>query len=257
MRLDAYLSSEGAVRSRNKAQELIRRGMVFVNGEKITKPAYELKSGSKIVIKDDTRFVGRGGLKLERAISGFGIDVRGKRCADIGASTGGFTDCLLQNGAAEVYSIDSGHGQLDEKLKSDPRVKNTEGFNARNLSRADFGVFDLVVMDVSFISQTLIYPAVEDILAPGGVFVSLIKPQFEAGRENIGKNGIVKNLQVHVRCIELVRMKAMMHGLAMRGLVRSPVDGSDGNREYLAFFVKGGEADTSKNTDAERVVFEK
>lgn len=257
MRLDAYIASSGVVRSRNKAQELIKQGKVFVNDVKITKPAYELGEGSRIVIKDDTKYVGRGGLKLERAILKFRPDIKGKRCADIGASTGGFTDCLLQSGAGEVYCIDSGHGQLAKKLLDDPRVKNIEGFNAREMNEDDFGLFDIAVMDVSFISQTLIYPALEKILKPGGILISLIKPQFEVGRENVGKNGIVKNPALHVRCIELLRMKAMMSGLTMTGLTSSPIDGGDGNREYLAMFVKGPAGAGAEMTDPEKVVYDK
>ena len=189
------------------------------------------------------KFVSRGGLKLEAALESFGIDVTGFTALDIGASTGGFTDCLLSRGASFVTAVDSGKGQLDPSLISDKRVRNIEKYNARELS-ADIlpGCVDIVVMDVSFISQTLIIPSVVSVMKPDGYFVSLIKPQFEAGRAAVGKGGIVKSAEARLAAVTRVISSASEVGLLCTGLIVSPITGGDGNKEYLSCFVKNGEA---------------
>ena len=239
MRADSYLTVNGFVESRTRAARLISEGKVIINGKKIEKPAEEILDREyEVVITEADAYVGRGGLKLEAAIAEFKIDVSGKRCIDVGASTGGFTDCLLQNGAATVYAIDSGRGQLHPSLLSDKRVVNIEGYNARELSVDELGTFDVAVMDVSFISQTLIHPALATVLNDGAVFISLIKPQFEAGRSALGKNGIVKNKKDRESAIYKVVESALICGFELAGLRSSPITGGDGNREYLALFIR-------------------
>ncbi len=239
MRADSYLTLNGFVESRTRAARLISEGKILIDGKKINKPSEEIVDCEHdVVITEADAYVGRGGLKLESALEGFGVDVSGKRCLDIGASTGGFTDCLLQNGAAEVYAVDSGRGQLHEKLLCDTRVVNIEGYNARNLSSDELGCFDVAVMDVSFISQTLIHPALATVLNDGAEFISLIKPQFEAGRSALGKNGIVKNKKDRESAILKVVESAQICGFEFMGLKNSPIAGGDGNREYLALFIR-------------------
>lgn len=238
MRLDKLLAERGFARSREAAQRMIREGIVSVDGKPASKPSQEAAEDCEIVITGETlRYVSRGGLKLERALDAFRLDVTGLDCVDIGASTGGFTDCLLQRGAARVRAVDVGRSQLDARLGEDPRVISFEGVNARYLSPADIGgTCQLAVCDVSFISLTLIFPAVRGLLVPEGRFVALIKPQFEAGRANIGKNGIVKDRNVHTEVITRVLESAAACGLHCFGLCASPIEGGDGNREYLAGF---------------------
>ena len=185
------------------------------------------------------RFVGRGGLKLEAALHEFQIDVTGLNCLDVGASTGGFTDCLLQNGAQHVVSIDVGHNQIDWRLRSDKRVEVREGVNARYLKPEDFEAeFDLIVMDVSFISATKIFPALVPLLKPDGRLILLIKPQFEVGRGEVGKGGIVRDPEQHKRVIEEVNRAAKELGLCVRNVIESPLRGADGNVEFLALYEK-------------------
>ena len=190
MRADVFLFNIGIAKSRSHAQTLISGG-VLIGGRKIEKPSADVPENTEkesVTVLSPSEFVGRGGIKLSHALKMFGIDARGLIAVDLGASTGGFTDCLLQNGAKKVYAVDVGHGQLDASLVSDSRVINMEGTNARTLTRSDFPEkIDIVVSDLSFISQTLVFPSVSDILQDGGMFVSLIKPQFEAGKGNIGK----------------------------------------------------------------------
>jgi 23S rRNA (cytidine1920-2'-O)/16S rRNA (cytidine1409-2'-O)-methyltransferase len=218
---------------------LISEGKVNIDGSVITKPSADISDGEHTVTVTDTdKYVGRGGLKLEWAIDCFSVDVKGKRCIDVGASTGGFTDCLLQNGAAHVCAVDSGSGQLHSKLLSDIRVSSYEGYNARNLDATTLGVFEIAVMDVSFISQTLIHPALSGVIKEGGIFISLIKPQFEAGRSAIGKNGIVKNSRDRENAVIRVIDSARVCGFELIGATKSPIKGGDGNTEYLACFIK-------------------
>ena len=239
MRADVFLTEHGYAESRTRASRLIDCGCVTIDGKTISKASTDISDGEhEVVISNTDRYVGRGGLKLEAALNSFEIDVCGKRCIDVGASTGGFTDCLLQNGAREVYAVDSGRGQLHKSLISDKRVVNIEGYNARELSKVDFGTFDIAVMDVSFISQTLIHPALSLILPSKSYFISLIKPQFEAGRAAIGKNGIVKSEKDREKAINRVIDSAHSCGFRTIGLIVSPIKGGDGNIEYLACFEK-------------------
>ncbi|MBQ0125244.1 MAG: TlyA family RNA methyltransferase [Clostridiales bacterium] len=237
-----FLSEHGYAKSRSAAAALISGG-VTVNGVKITKPAQNVPECESytVEIANPQKYVSRGGLKLEAALDAFGVSVTGLECADIGASTGGFTDCLIRRGAKKVFAVDVGHGQLDESLLRDERVVNMEGVNARTLNEGDIGgKVPLAVSDISFISQTLIYHAVCDILSDGGAFISLIKPQFEAGVKNIGKGGIVKDRSVHADVINRLFAAAQSENLSPKALIPSPIKGGDGNTEYLALFEKGG-----------------
>ena len=247
MRADSFLTVYGYVESRTRAARLISEGKVLVDGSIVKKASEEIWGEDHTVeITENDKYVSRGGLKLEAALSAFKIDVKGKRCIDVGASTGGFTDCLLQNGAAGVCCVDSGKGQLHPKVAADQRVTNIEGYNARELTGEDFGLFDIAVMDVSFISQTLIHGGVSKVLCEGGTFISLIKPQFEAGKQALGKKGIVKDAKDREAAILRVIESAGLHGLSLRGLTCSPIEGGDGNREYLACFKKTGEIATNQ-----------
>ena len=250
MRADVYLVSNRYAESRTRAVRLISEGKVLIDGMTVAKASEEISDAEHYVrITEQDRYVGRGGLKLEAALEQFDIDVKGKKCIDVGASTGGFTDCLLQNGAAAVFAVDSGRNQLHPKLRADVRVTNIEGFNAREMSKEDFGVFDIAVMDVSFISQTLIHPALSSVLADGAIYVSLIKPQFESGRGALGKNGIVKNPKDRENAILRVLESAYLSGFEVKSLMLSPIEGGDGNREFLACFVKRGELARKNNID--------
>ena len=259
MRADVFLYENGYCESRTKAAAACKEGRLFVNGKNITKSSFEINEGDNVELKDGgLRYVGRGGLKMEGAMNTFGLDVRGKVCVDIGASTGGFTDCLLQNGARKVYAVDCGSGQLHPSLLRDERVLNIENFNARNLNEETLGEkCDLAVMDVSFISQTLIHGAVKKVLKDGGVFVTLIKPQFEAGKSSLGKGGIVKDEKVRQNACKAVILSANSFGFALKGLALSPISGGDGNVEYLGVFVlseneNGIDADAAIKAAAEK-----
>lgn len=240
MRIDVYLTQKGFCESRNKASKLIDGGFVSVDGRVVLKPSEDIFEDIEhnVEISQHKDYVGRGSLKLLHALEAFKVDVENKRVIDIGASTGGFTQVLLSYGASEVVAVDSGRGQLHESLLNDKRVTNIEGYNARKLKREEFGVFDGAVMDVSFISQTLIIPSMSDLIDEGGFFISLVKPQFEAGRSAVGKNGIVKKPQDRETSILRVCECAAACGLSLEGIERSPIEGGDGNIEYLAFFVK-------------------
>lgn len=238
-RLDQYLYHNGWCNSRTLAAKLIREGYVSIDGKECRKPAEKIFSDSQVEIHENPldRYVSRGGLKLEKALQEFGIELRGMMCIDIGASTGGFTDCLLQHGARRVYAIDSGTGQLHPSLKENGSVVSMENTNARFLDESMVPICPIVTMDVSFISQSLLYPAVAKVLAAGGAFISLIKPQFEVGRENLD-HGIVKNEKKRLECIEKLREDAKKHGLVMQKVIPSPIAGGDGNVEFLALFYK-------------------
>lgn len=242
VRIDVYLAENGYCKSRSKAAEAIAEGRVLLDGLPVKKASTPVGDGAEItVLEKDTQFVSRAGYKLEAALLNFGVDVSGRTVLDLGASTGGFTDCVLQRGAAYVYAVDVGSGQLDETLRCDARVCNMENTNARYLKKKDFErTVDLVVTDVSFISQRLLYPAVADILPSGGWFISLIKPQFEVGRSKIGKGGIVKDPTGKLFCNLLTELSAAakQHGLLLKKHIDSPILGGDGNREYLALFFK-------------------
>lgn len=242
MRLDVYLYSAGLTKSRNRAAELISGGFVTVGGKTVTKASYQVEETDDIALTgEEHSFVGRGGMKLDAALERFGIDVTGLVCADIGASTGGFTDCLLRRGAKHVYAVDSGHDQLDASLRSDDRVTNIENCNARYLNREIIPEpCGCAVADLSFISQTLVIPAVREILDGNGLYVALIKPQFECGRDAVGKGGIVKDKKQHIAAIRRVLACADENGLAPRKVMKSPIQGGDGNTEFLFCAVLGG-----------------
>lgn len=216
---------------------MIEEGCVRVDGEVLLKPSRLLDDGAHLFeVTDALRYVSRGGLKLEAALNEFSVDVRGLRALDIGASTGGFTDCLLQRGAAEVVCVDAGSNQLAEKLRTHPAVRSYEHFNARGLTAdAIGGVVDLIVMDVSFISATYILPLFSQLLRPKGSAVCLIKPQFEVGKAMLGKGGVVKERGAHLFAVKKVADCAASHGLHVVGLLPSPIRGGDGNREFLLY----------------------
>ena len=239
-RIDKLLIDRGLAPSRTKAQAMVMAGVVLVDERRVEKPSETFGPEALIRIKGDTpeaRYVGRGGLKLEAALREFAIDPNGMNCIDIGSSTGGFTDCLLQHGAARVTAIDSGTNQLDWKLRSDPRVDARENTNARELKTADFpGPFDLAVMDVSFISVTKILPVLPPLLAGSGRVIVLIKPQFEVGRGEVGKGGIVREPEKHERVVREVNDFAASIGLRPAGLIASPILGAEGNKEFLVLY---------------------
>lgn len=240
MRLDFYLADNALVDSRTDAKNFILAGAVSVDGKVIKKPAFDV-SGSEDISVDKTgkRFVSRGGLKLEGALDSFNVDVSGAMAIDVGASSGGFTDCLLKRGAKHVIAVDSGSGQMVESLRCDPRVTVIENFNARYMSADDFEYTpDLAVMDVSFISAKLIIPAVAGVIKPNGKFICLIKPQFEVGRGGLNKKGIVKNDALRKSAVNDVVDFATHCGFELKGIIESPIVGGDGNVEYLAHFEK-------------------
>ena len=245
MRIDLYLTKNGYADSRTRAQRLIAAGLVRLDGKTVRRPSEEVDEGAVhcLEVGRDIPYVGRGGCKLEAARDAFALDATGAWALDIGASTGGFTDCLLRRGAVRVYAIDSGSGQLAASLRADDRVVNIEKCNARHLNAAHLDAFfaahggaDLIVMDVSFISQTCILPVLPPLLAENGRIVTLIKPQFEVGREGIGKGGIVREDKWRRAAVERVTEGAALVGLSPVELIRSPIEGGDGNVEYLCCF---------------------
>ena len=245
MRLDKMIFDKNLAPSREQAKKLIEQGLVCVNGKVITKPSYDAADDDSIDITGELcRYVGRGGLKLEEALSVFSVDVYGLVCADIGASTGGFTDCMLQNGASLVYAVDVGHGQLDKKLVSDSRVINIEGVNARYIKPEMFDKKPaLITCDLSFISLKLVIDKLIDCLDDKGMIIVLIKPQFEVGKSAIGKNGIVKDKKAHIKMLDELTAYFFRVGLVIRGITFSPIKGGDGNIEYISLLERasGGE----------------
>jgi 23S rRNA (cytidine1920-2'-O)/16S rRNA (cytidine1409-2'-O)-methyltransferase len=241
-RIDKLLVDLGLADSRNRAHALVMAGVVLVDEKKVEKPSEKFEKDATVRLKGaspETRYVGRGGLKLEAALREFEIDPTGFACIDIGSSTGGFTDCLLQHGAASVTCIDSGTNQLVWSLRQDERIDVREKTNARELNRTDFDkLFDLAVMDVSFISATKIIPAILPLLSERGKMVVLIKPQFEVGRGEVGKGGIVREAEKHDRVVGEVNAFAESVGLAAVGLIDSPILGAEGNKEFLALYAK-------------------
>ncbi len=233
-RLDVALVERGLVESREKAQALILAGKVRVDGQRADKPGRAAGSEARIEIEQGLRYVSRGGIKLEASLAHFGVDVAGKVCLDVGTSTGGFTDCLLQHGAARVHAVDTGAGQIDWRLRTDQRVILHERVNARYLAFEQIGEKpDVITCDVSFISVTLLIPALAALLAPGGDWIILIKPQFEVGRELVGKGGIVRDAGAQRTACEKVVNALQRAGFATR-LMESPITGAEGNREFLA-----------------------
>ncbi len=241
MRIDVYLSENGFARSRSEAKSMISSGLVSVSGKKILKPSFDVggKEGEVSVDKREFMYVSRGGYKLKAALDNFKIDVFGKCAVDVGASSGGFTDCLLQNGAKKVFAVDSGTMQLNSSLREDPRVSVMENFNARYMTSNDFSENpNLAVMDVSFISATYIIPTLSPILSSGDDFICLIKPQFEVGREGLSKGGIVKDEKLRASALKKVTSFAEEFGFDVVAEMESPIKGGDGNTEYLVHFKK-------------------
>lgn len=239
-RLDVLLVERNLVQSRARAKTTIMAGLVLVDGNKIDKAGTMVKANADIrVLGNKIPYVSRGGLKLEKAINEFRVELDGKVTADIGASTGGFTDCMLQNGAVKVFAIDVGYGQLDWSLRTDERVINMERTNVRNVTPEDIGeLIDLASIDVAFISLEKVLPAVKTMLKPAGEIVALIKPQFEAGREKVGKKGVVRDPKVHLEVIHNVVDMAREMNFVTRELTFSPVKGPEGNIEYLIWLSK-------------------
>lgn len=235
-RLDALLVEAGHFESRERAQRALMAGMVFVNGQRADKPGQRVRKDVDITIQGAEKFVGRGGLKLEGALAAFDVNPAGRVALDIGASTGGFTDCLLQHGAIKVHAVDVGHGQLHWKIRQDPRVVVKEGLNCRHLCEADLGErVGIAVADVSFISLTLILPPAFQLLEPDGYMIALIKPQFELSRRRVGKGGIVSDPDAHAEAVEKIRAFATKtHSWKWRGVIESPIRGTNGNVEFLA-----------------------
>lgn len=250
-RLDVILVNKGLAASREKAKAIIMTGSVFVDGQREDKPGAVFDEDADITVKGDPiRYVSRGGLKLEKAVDEFGLELAGLVCMDIGSSTGGFTDCMLQNGAAKVYAIDSGRGQLDWKLRNDERVICMEKTNFRYVTREQVPEeTDFASADVSFISLDKIMPAAYPLLKDGAYMVCLIKPQFEAGREQVGKKGVVRDKKVHVQVIEKTVEDAKKCGFTPITLTYSPIKGPEGNIEYLLLLKKNGEDEQADMPD--------
>ena len=240
-RIDRLLVERGLAESRTKAQALVMAGVVLAAEQRVDKPSEKFAVDVPIRLKEtaESRFVGRGGLKLEAALKHFSIDVTNLTCLDVGASTGGFTDCLVQNGARRVVAIDVGHNQIDWRLRNDSRVEVREGVNARYLTRDDFfDQFDLITVDVSFISVTKVLPALVPLIKKDGRIIVLIKPQFEVGKGEVGKGGIVTDPAQHDRVITEVNLVAESLGLDISGVIPSPIQGADGNTEFLVLYTR-------------------
>lgn len=254
VRLDLYLTEKGIFSTREKARVAIMEGSVFVNNQKEDKPGTMIREDADVQYRGEKlKYVSRGGLKLERAVEVFGIDLKDKTCIDIGSSTGGFTDLMLQNSAKKVFAVDCGTNQLDYKLRIDNRVVVMENTNARYLKREDIGndSIDFVSVDVSFISLTKILPVIRDLLRDGGESVLLIKPQFEAGKELVEKNGVVRDKKVHAQVIKEIIDACINSGMSIEGLDFSPIKGPAGNIEYLLYAInhKAGEVENNINID--------
>lgn len=255
-RLDVAVFEGGYAPSREKAKAIIMAGLVYVNNQKVDKAGFELKEGDVLEVRGKTlKYVSRGGLKLEKAMECFPITLTDKICMDVGASTGGFTDCMLQNGAKKVYSIDVGYGQLAWKLRTDDRVVNLERTNFRYVDNTVVkDKIDFSSVDVSFISLSHILPVLSTLLTDTGEAVCLIKPQFEAGREKVGKKGVVRDLNVHLEVVKKVIGLALDNGFDVLGLEFSPIKGPEGNIEYLIFIKKSNEPKISDDVDADALV---
>lgn len=255
IRLDQYLAENKLCESREKAKAAIMAGQIYVNGQKAQKAGDLIKAGDQVEVRGGMEFVSRGGYKLKKAMEVFPLDIHDAVCADIGASTGGFTDCMLQNGAKKVYAVDVGYGQLAWKLRTDPRVINLERTNIRYVTENEIPeALDFSSVDVAFISLRLVLPVVYRLLAENGSCVCLIKPQFEAGREKVGKKGVVRDRQVHVEVVSSICAFAQSLGFSLQGLDYSPIKGPEGNIEYLLFLSKSGETSTLSPDAAEQIV---
>ena len=255
-RLDVAVFEGGYAPSREKAKAIIMAGQVYVNNQKVDKAGFELKEGDKLEVRGKTlKYVSRGGLKLEKAMTTFGLKLDGCICADIGASTGGFTDCMLQNGAVKVYAVDVGYGQLAWSLRTDERVINMERTNIRNVTLDMLAEpIEFFSVDVSFISLHHIFPVAQAITTPDAMGVCLVKPQFEAGREKVGKNGVVRDPATHREVLHNAMGYAAANGFVVRGLDFSPVKGPEGNIEYLMFVQKSEQPGVLDDSVAEQVV---
>ena len=242
-RLDVLLVDKGICTSRERAKTNIMAGLIFVDGQRVDKAGEKVSVDADIVFKgEELKYVSRGGLKLEKAMNTFGIDLTNKVCMDIGASTGGFTDCMLQNHASKVFSVDVGYGQFAWKLRTDERVVCMERTNIRYVTPEDIGVpLDFASIDVSFISLRTIMPAVKNLLGDKGEVVALIKPQFEAGREKVGKKVVVRDIEVHLEVVNKIVNFLIENDFNVLGLSFSPIKGPEGNREYLVYFTKDKE----------------
>ncbi len=256
LRLDTAVFEAGYAESREKAKALIMAGLVYVNNQKSDKPGTTIKPDDIVEFRGAApKYVSRGGLKLEKAVEQFGFSLEGTYCADIGASTGGFTDCMLQNGAVKVYSIDVGYGQLAWKLRTDERVVNLERTNFRYITKEQIpDELDFCSVDVSFISLGYIIPVMKTIMKQNAQAVCLIKPQFEAGREKVGKKGVVRDPAVHLEVIEKVIGIALAEGFSILNLDYSPIKGPEGNIEYLIHIINNGLAEISENVIPKNVV---
>ena len=233
-RIDTELVQRSLAKSRTLAQALIKDGTVYVNGSKVQKPSFEVTAADEITVKGDLpKYVGRGGIKLEKAITDFSIALDGLTCIDAGASTGGFTDCMLQNGAARIYAVDVGSSQLDEKLRTDKRVVSLENTDIRNAAEKLSEKADFITVDVSFISLKLVLPAIKELLKANGSVVALIKPQFEVGKSGLGKHGVVKDGILRKQAAEEIKRFATDLGFTVNGIITSPITGGEGNIEYL------------------------
>lgn len=241
-RLDLYMAENGLADGRSKAQALIMSGVVYVNEQKADKAGLFITENDRVEVREGLKFVSRGGLKLEKAMASFPLSLENKVCMDIGASTGGFTDCMLKYGAKKVYSVDVGYGQLAWELRTDSRVINMERTNIRYVTREHIDdLLDFASVDVSFISLKLIFPVMAELLKDTGETVCLIKPQFEAGRESVGKNGVVRDAAVHIDVINKVLGYAKDNNFKILGLDFSPIKGPKGNIEYLLYAGRSGE----------------
>lgn len=251
-RLDVLLVKKGLAESREKAKAIIMSGIVYVEDQKEDKAGTSFEESVKVEVRGSTlKYVSRGGLKLEKAMTHFGLSLEGKICMDVGASTGGFTDCMLQNGAVKVYSVDVGHGQLAWKLRNDPRVVCMEKTNIRYVTPADIeDSIDFASIDVSFISLTKVLGPVRELLKENGQIAALIKPQFEAGREKVGKKGVVREKSTHLEVIRTVISYAQEIGFTVLNLEFSPIKGPEGNIEYLVYLQKTAAEDEARATDS-------
>ncbi len=258
IRLDQYIFQEGYAPSRQRAQALIMAGIVFVNNQKVDKSGTMIKETDIVEVRGkDLKYVSRGGLKLEKAMELYNFDLSGKVCMDIGASTGGFTDCMLQNGAEKVYAVDVGYGQLAWKLRNDERVKNMEKTNIRNVTSDMLDEhINFFSVDVSFISLKHIFPVAYSISTDDVIGVCLVKPQFEAGKEKVGKKGVVRDSEVHKEVIENVIRYANENGFFVHKLTFSPIKGPEGNIEFLIIISKDSTHDTVTQQDIDNIVLQ-
>lgn len=256
VRLDVYMVEKGLAPSREKAKAIIMAGQVYIDNQKCDKAGQTIEEGTVIEVRGETlKYVSRGGLKLEKAMAEFPITLEGKTTMDIGASTGGFTDCMLQNGAVKVFAVDVGYGQFAWKLRQDPRVVNMERTNIRYVTPEQIGTpIDFASIDVSFISLKLVLPVLYNLLADDGESVALIKPQFEAGRSQVGKKGVVRDIKVHYEVVENTITVAKDFGFTVAGLTFSPIKGPEGNIEYLVYLKKKGDGEDITPEEIKTVV---